>query len=100
MISADDNGGMYIASVANRGSKPATLLRENFREGGKVKTRTLANLSKLPEHAIEALRRVLRGGALVDAKEAFSITRSVHHGHVDAVLTAVKRLGVERLISA
>jgi transposase len=91
---------MYVTSIPNRGSKPATLLRESYREGGKVKSRTVANLSKLPAHAVDALRRSLRGETLVGAREAFSVTRSVHHGHVEAVLTAMKRLGVAELISA
>ena len=56
---------MYIAVIPNRASPPAILLREGFREGGKVKNRTLANLSKLPPEAIEAIRRVLKGEKLV-----------------------------------
>ena len=55
---------MYIATVPNRSSPPALLLREGYREGGKVKTRTLANLSKLPAEAIAALRCVLKGDQL------------------------------------
>ena len=55
---------MYIAKIPNRNSPPAMLLRESYREDGRVKNRTLANLSKLPRPAIEALRRVLKGGAV------------------------------------
>ena len=57
--------GMYIATIPNRGSTPAILLREGYREGGKVKTRTLANLSKLPMEAIAVLRQVLKGKQMV-----------------------------------
>jgi hypothetical protein len=85
---------MYIAEVPNRKSPPAILLRESYREGGKVKNRTLANLSKLPKHAVEALRRVLRGDVLVAPDEAFVIEASTTHGHVQAVLTAMNRIGL------
>ena len=52
---------MYVARVPNRGSPPAILLRESYREGGKVKNRTLANLSHWPEHKVDALARALKG---------------------------------------
>ena len=52
---------MYVARVPNRGSPPAILLRESYREGGKVKNRTLANLSRWPEDKVDALARVLKG---------------------------------------
>ncbi len=74
------NVGMYIARVPNRSSPPAYLLRESYREGGKVKNRTLANLSHLPLEQIELMRRVLRGETLVSPSEAFSIGRSRPHG--------------------
>jgi transposase len=89
---------MYIATVPNRGSPPAILLRESYREGDKVKTRTLANLSKLPGEAIEAVRRVLKGDKLVDARDAFEVTRSLHHGHVEAVSLAIRKLGLESVL--
>lgn len=90
---------MYVATVPNRRSKPAVLLRESYREDGRVKNRTLANLSKLPPHAIDALRRVLRGETLVAPDEAFEIESSAQHGHVQAIMTAVRRLGLDRMIS-
>ena len=77
---------MYIAKVPNRKSPPAFLLREGYREGGKVKTRTLANLSKLPPDAIAMLACVLKGENLVKASEAFEAVASFQHGHVEAVL--------------
>jgi len=91
---------MYIATIPNRGSPPAILLREGYRQDGKVRNRTLANLSKLPPQAIEAVRSVLKGEQLVPAAEAFEVLASPHHGHVDAVRIAMRRLGFDKLISA
>ena len=90
---------MYVARVPNRGSPPAILLRESYREGGKVKNRTLANLSRWPDDKVDALARVLKGlPAQVELAEAFEITRSLPHGHVAAVLGTARRLGIEELI--
>ena len=89
---------MYIESVPNRSSPPAILLRESYRKDGRVKKRTLANLSKLPATAIETLRRVLRGEKLVNPQEAFSCVRSLPHGHVAAVLGTLRKLGLQTLI--
>ena len=90
---------MYIESVPNRSSPPAILLRESYRDGGRVKKRTLANLSKLPTTAIEALRRILRGQRLVAPDDAFTCVRSRPHGHVAAVLGTLKRLGLHTLLA-
>ena len=91
---------MYVVKVPNRGSPPAILLRESYREAGKVKNRTLANLSAWPEAKIDALTQVLKGqpppAAPLDG--AFEITRSLPHGHVAAVLGTARRLGLEELI--
>ena len=90
---------MYVARVPNRGSRPAVLLRESFREDGKVKNRTLANLSRWPEHKVEALSAVLGGRTPAAALEgAFEISRSLPHGHVAAVAGTTRRLGLEELI--
>jgi hypothetical protein len=91
---------MYVVRVPNRGSPPAILLRESYREDGKVKNRTLANLSSWPEAKIEALSRVLKGAPPPAAglDGAFEITRSLPHGHVAAVLGTARRLGLEELI--
>ena len=90
---------MYVARVPNRGSPPAILLRESYREGGKVKNRTLANLSRWPEPKVDALAGVLKGlSPRVELAEAFEITRSLPHGHVAAVLGTARRLGIEELI--
>ena len=92
---------MYVTSVPNRGSPPAVLLRESYREQGKVKTRTLANLSHWPEHKVDTLKRALKGlPSAIDLAEAFAITRSLPHGHVAAVLGSAQRLGMPELIDA
>lgn len=90
---------MYIDVVPNRNSPPAVLLRESYREGGKVKKRTLSNLSALPEEAVEAIRRTLKGETLVSADDHFEILRARPHGHVAAVLGTVRKLGLPELLS-
>jgi transposase len=90
---------MYVTRVPNRGSPPAVLLRESYREHGRVKTRTLANLSRWPEHKVDKLQRALKGlPAARELSEALEITRSLPHGHVAAVLGTARALGVEELI--
>lgn len=91
---------MYIATIPNRSSPPAILLRESYRQDGKVNTRTLANLTHWPPAQLEALRRVLRGDTLVAPEDAFEIIRSLPHGHVAAVLGTLRRLGLESLLAA
>ncbi len=91
---------MYIAVVPNRGSPPAILLREGYREGRTVKNRTLANLSKWPSQKIDLLRRVLRDEALAPADALFEVVASTHHGHVQAVRLAMQRLGFDALIAS
>lgn len=90
---------MYVAIVPNRKSKPAVLLRESYREGGKVKNRTLANISHLPPDKIDLLRRVLSGEQLVGVNEAVEPSESLPAGHVRAVLGAIKKLGIPELLS-
>lgn len=89
---------MYVTRVPNRGSPPAILLRESYRAGGKVRTRTLANLSRWSEAKIEALRRVLKGEAVVAPRGQLAIERSLPHGHVAAVLGFARKLGLDRLV--
>lgn len=91
---------MYIARIPNRSSPPAVLLRESYREGGKVKKRTLANLSKLPAEVVEGLRSLLRGGVAVEElSEAFEIVESLPWGHVRAVLGTARKLELDGLLS-
>ena len=92
---------MYIESVPNRHSPPAILLRESYREAGKVRKRTLANLSKWPPVVVEGLRILLKGGtAIADLTTAFDITRSRPHGHVAAVLGTLRKLRLDRTLAA
>jgi transposase len=91
---------MYIDSVPNRNSPPAVLLRESYWENGKVKKRTLANLSCLDPVTIDLLKRSLKGESFVSATEAFSIVQSKPHGHVQAVMAAMKKLGLPELIAS
>src|SRR5512147_1133325 len=90
---------MYVTRVPNRTSPPAVLLRESYRERGKVRTRTLANLSDWPDAKVEALRRVLRGQTvLAPAADRCEIERALPHGHVAAVLGVVRAVGLDRLL--
>jgi hypothetical protein len=89
---------MYITRVPNRNSPPAILLRESYRDGDKVKTHTLANLSRWPEAKIEALRRALKGDTLAAVPDRLSIERSLPHGHVAAVLGMARKIGLDRLL--
>jgi hypothetical protein len=91
---------MFIDIVPNRGSPPAILLRESIREGKRVRKRTIANLSALPIAQVEMIRRVLKGEKLGPLESALDVVRSQHHGHVEAVLTAMRRLAFDRLIDA
>ena len=90
---------MYIDIVPNRSSPPAVLLRESSREDGKIRKRTLANLSALPPDAVEVLRRSLKGEKLVAAEESVRAERSVPYGHVAAVLGTVRRLGLDQVLA-
>jgi len=89
---------MYIGFVPNRGSKPAILLRESIREGKRIKKRTLANLSALTLEQAEAIRLVLKGEQLAPADGSLECIRSLPHGHVEAVRTAMRRLDFDKLI--
>jgi len=91
---------MFIEIVPNRTSPPAVLLRESWREDGKVKKRTLANLSKLPMPVVQGLRTLLKGGvAFGDAGEALEIRRALPHGAVSAVLGTLRDVGLERRLA-
>lgn len=91
---------MHIDRIPNRNSRPAYLLRESVRIGKRVTKRTLANLSSLPIEQIEAIRRVLKGEKLGPIGDGLECITSRHHGHVDAVRTAMTRLDFEKLIDA
>jgi Transposase DDE domain len=90
---------MYIEAVPNRHSPPAILLRESYRENGKVRKRTLCNLSDWPAAHIEGLRGVLKGGTVVPAeRDAFTVIRSLPHGHVAAALGTARKIGLDRIL--
>jgi hypothetical protein len=92
---------MYIDIVPNRNSPPAILLRESYRQDGKVKKRTVANLSKLPMEVIEQFRILLRGGKAVESfEESIELLRSLPHGHVAAALGTVFKTGLDHIISS
>src|SRR5512144_1524542 len=90
---------MYIEAVPNRSSPPAILLRESYRDKGKVRKRTLCNLSNWPAQLIEGLRALLKDGSVLPPGiEALTIRRSLPHGHVAAVLGTVRTIGLDRLL--
>ena len=90
---------MYIESVPNRTSPPAILLRESYRENGKVRKRTLCNLSDWPVAHIEGLRGVLKGGTVIaPERDAFTVTRSLPHGHVALALGTARKIGLDGII--
>ena len=93
------HAAMYVETVPNRGSPPAILLRESYREGKSVRKRTLLNLSNWSAEHIEGLRGVLKGGIVVPAgREAFAVQRSLPHGHVAAALGMARAIGLDRLL--
>src|SRR5260370_9984943 len=90
---------MYLESGPNRDSPPAILLRESYREGGKVKKRTLLNLSDGPRERIAGFKALLKGGTVIASdREAISIVRSLPHGHVAAALATARKIALHRLI--
>lgn len=91
---------MYIERVPNRNSPPAVLLREAWREGKRIRKRTIANLTQWPSEKVEALGRLLRNEPLVSAREAFVVERTIPHGHVEAILGTIKKLGIDELIGS
>jgi transposase len=91
---------MHIEAVPNRGSHPTILLRQSYREGKKVRKRTLANLTALAPDVIETLKRALRGERLVGSDQAFTIERSIPHGHVKAVVGTIRKLGLDTIIAS
>jgi hypothetical protein len=90
---------MYIEAVPNRNSPPAILLRESYRQDGKVRKRTLCNLSGWPTAHIEGLRGVLKGGTVISAEhDAFTVTRTLPHGHVAAALGTAHKIELDRIL--
>ena len=91
---------MYVETVPNRNSPPAILLRQGWREGSKTRKRTLANLSDWPPHKIETLRRLLRDETLVSPQDLFRTQQTLPHGHVAAILSTIRKLGLDAMIAS
>jgi transposase len=92
---------MYIETVPNRDSPPCTLLRESYRHEGKVKKRTVANLTQWSPDLVEGLRALLRGGTVIErVEEAFDVVRTLPHGHVAAVLGTLHKVGLDSIIGS
>jgi hypothetical protein len=90
---------MYIESVPNRNSPPAILLRESYRDGAKIKKRTIANLSDWPSELVEGLRTLLKGGTAAPADQrSIIVRRALPHGHVAAVLGTLRDIGLDRVL--
>ena len=94
------NAPMYIEIVPNRNSPPAVLLREGWREGAKTLKRTLANLSHWPQQKIDSFRRLLQDELLVSPQDLFCTIKTLPHGHVEAILMAMRKLGMDSLLAA
>ena len=90
---------MYVETIPNRGAQPTVLIREAWREGKKIRRRTVGNITSLPERQIEQIRRTLKGEELVSSREAFEILRARPHGHVAAVVGMMNKLGIPELLS-
>src|SRR5947208_909800 len=90
---------MYIEAVPNRDSPPAILLRESYREAGKVKQRTLLNLADWPDERIAGFKALLKGGTVIPKeRDAITIIRSLPHGHVAAALGTARKIGLDRVL--
>lgn len=89
---------MYVDVVPNRNSPPAVLLRQTVRQGKKIRKITLANLSDWPQEQLASLKLVLKGTSVTPLDEAFTISRSLPHGHVAAALGALRKTGLERML--
>ena len=89
----------HIETIPNQANKPAILLREAWRDGTRIRKKTLANLSRFPPEVINGFRTVLKGGlAVQDPSDLLRVERSWAHGHVAAVLGTCRQLGLERLL--
>jgi transposase len=97
------NGSVHVATtkrVYNGKTSVTHLLRRSIRKGQAVTHETLGNLSHLPDHLIDLIKRSLKGETFVSAAQAFRITRSSPHGHVEAVLAMIRKLGVEEILAS
>ena len=89
----------HLESIPNRNSRPTLLIREAWREGKRIRKKTRANLTGMPEPLVNGIRALLKGGiALESVEDAFTIRRALPHGHVAAGLATLRRLGLVRLL--
>ena len=89
----------YLESIPNRNSPPAILLRQAWRDGKRIRRKTIANLSQLPPETVAGMRTLLKGGvSFASLQQAVSIQRSLPHGHVAVVLGLARQLGLHRLL--
>ncbi len=89
----------HVETIPNRKSRPTVLIREAWREDGRLRKRTVANLTRLPPHVVDGVRALFRGGvAVARPGDAVAIRRALPHGHVAAVLGTMRRLGFRRLL--
>jgi len=92
---------MYIEKIPNRNSPPCVLIRESFREEGKVHKRTLANISHLPDAIIGQIGKILKGGSVIEnLEDNFQIIRSLPYANVKAVLSTLGQIGLDKVISS
>jgi hypothetical protein len=88
---------MYIEVVKNRNSPPCTLLRESYRVNGRVMKRTLANLTDWPPNILAKFKTILKGDKEASCDD-FEIVRSLPHGHVAAILSAISKIGLDKML--
>lgn len=91
---------MFVTTIPNHGSKPTILVRESYRENGKNKSRTLANLTKLPPEVIETVRQALAGETMLPLSKTLTVEETLPAGHVRAVLGTMKKLGIPELLAS
>ncbi|MCE2523308.1 MAG: hypothetical protein J4F49_08835 [Rhodobacteraceae bacterium] len=94
-----DRNGLHIETIPNKAGKPAILLRQAWRDGSRIRKRTIANLSKLSPEVVDGFRTVLKGGvALADLSGKLKVVRTLPHGHAAAALGTARRIGLERIL--
>ena len=91
---------MYIDVVPNKNSRPAVLLRESRRLGNKTLKKTFANMTDWPKELVDTIRLALQGETMIPKEGLFAIEHSIPHGHIEAVLGTIRRLGIENLIAS
>lgn len=92
---------MYIEKIPNRNSPPCILVRESYRQAGKVHKRTLSNITHLSDEVIDGIGKLLQGGYVIeDLQDDFHIIRSRPYGHVQAILSVINDIGLKSMIAS